>query len=326
MPMKDSDIDKELDGKTVLVTGGTGSFGRQITERLLATGVSEIRIYSRGEDLQHQMAAKYGDKRLNFIIGDVRDAERVSESIRNVDYVFHAAALKQVPDCELHPFEAVKTNVLGAHNVKLAAFKENVETVVFISTDKAVKPVNAMGMSKALQEKIFLTPELGSSTKVCGVRYGNVIGSRGSVVPLFAERKKRGEPLVVTNSEMTRFWLTLKDAINLVFKAMIDGDSMELFVMKRPACTILNLAQVMAEGKVKVEIGVIRPGEKIHETLVQEEEMRRCIEDDEFYRICPYGVSGVPNLKSSLTEYTSENTRQMKPDEIATLLKTEGWI
>lgn len=317
---------KVLDGKTVLVTGGTGSFGRQITQQLLNTPVKEIRIFSRGEDLQHQMAMNFPDSRLNFIIGDVRDFERVQEGLKGVDFVFHAAALKQVPDCELHPFEAVKTNILGAHNVKIASFQEQVEALIFVSTDKAVKPVNAMGMSKALQEKILLTPELWDSTRVCGVRYGNVIGSRGSVVPLFAERKKKGEPLIVTHPEMTRFWLSLKDAITLVFKALVDGKNMEMFVMKRPACRILDLAEVMSGGKVDVKVGKIRAGEKIHETLVQEEEMRRSIEDDEFYRILPFQSTQTPNQKSDFVEYTSSNTRQMNRDEISSTLKDEGWL
>ncbi len=325
-PMQDINFIDKLDSKIVLVTGGTGSFGTQIIGQLLKSNVKEIRIFSRGEDLQHQMAVAYHDPRLNFIIGDVRDYERVQEATRNVDYVFHAAALKQVPDCETHPFEAVKTNIIGAHNVKISAFSQNVKMLIFISTDKAVKPVNAMGMSKALQEKVMLTPELRGNTAVCGVRYGKVVGSRGRVVPLFAERKKRGEPLIVTDPNMTRFWLTLTDAIHLVFKALVDGKPTELLVLKRPACRIVDLAEVMADGKVPVELGQIRAGEKIHETLVQEEEMRHCIEEDEYFRILPHESGGFSNIKNSYTEYTSANTHLMTKKEIELLLRDEGWL
>jgi UDP-N-acetylglucosamine 4,6-dehydratase/5-epimerase len=319
-------ITKKLQGKTILVTGGTGSFGRQIAKSLLETPVREIRVLSRDEDLQHQMASSFEDSRLRFMIGDVRDMERVREATHRVDYVFHAAALKQVPDCETHPVEAVKTNILGAHNVKTAAQMENVEALVFISTDKAVKPVNAMGMSKALQEKIFLAPDSSERTRICGVRYGNVLGSRGSVVPLYASLKKEGQPLVVTHRDMTRFLLTLGDAIELVFTALLDGKPNEMFVMKRPACKILDLAEVIAEDQVPVKIGKVRPGEKIHETIVQEEEMRRSVEDENFFRICPYGTKGVPKLRSEYSEYTSENTRRMDKREIAALLRSEGWL
>ena len=324
--MQQSRIAKKLDDKTVLVTGGTGSFGKQIAKALLKTPVREIRVLSRDEDLQHQMESSFEDSRLRFVIGDVRDLERVRETTRGVDYVFHAAALKQVPDCEAHPMEAVKTNVIGASNVKTAALNENVEALVFISTDKAVKPVNAMGMSKALQEKIFLVPESVSHTRMCGVRYGNVLGSRGSVVPLYAGLKQKGQPLVVTHREMTRFLLTLGDAIDLVFTALLEGKPNEMFVMKRPACKILDLAEVFSEDKVPVKIGKVRPGEKIHETIVQEEEMRRSIEDDNFFRICPYGTRGVPQLRSEYLEYTSENTRRMDKGESASLLRSEGWL
>ncbi len=323
--MEKARIARKLQDKTVLVTGGTGSFGRHIAKALLDTPVRSIRIISRDEDLQHQMASTYDDSRLRFMIGDVRDVDRMRESMRGVDYVFHAAALKQVPDCEMHPYEAVKTNVIGANNVKMAADAENVEAVVFVSTDKAVKPVNAMGMSKALQEKILLSPE-SDGTRICGVRYGNVVGSRGSVIPLFADLKKHGKALTVTHPDMTRFLLTLDDAIQLVFKALADGRPRELFVMKRPACRILELAEVISEGRVPVEIGAVRPGEKIHETLVQEEEMRRSMEDKEFYRICPPGSKGVPKLASKYDEYTSENTERIGKQGLASLLRREGWL
>lgn len=318
------DFSKHIVGKKILITGGTGSFGKHIAKRLLLSDVKEVRIFSRGEDLQHQMSQELNDKRLNFVIGDVRDFDRVSEALQNVDYIFHAAALKQVPDCEMHPFEAVKTNVIGAHNIMIAAERANIDTMIFISTDKAVKPVNAMGMSKALQEKILFSPEFFNKTKIVGVRYGNVVGSRGSVIPLFYERKKLGLPLEVTHPMMTRFWLTLNNATDLVFKALVDGKSKEMFVMKRPACRIIDLAEVISEGKVPVKLAQIRPGEKIHETLVHEDEMRRSIEDDNYYRILP--ISNVNLGMHGTEEYTSANTRQMNKQEISTLLKSEGWI
>ena len=324
--LKNIRLSRKFIGQTVLVTGGTGSFGRQITKALLRTSVREIRVLSRDEDLQHQMASTYLDSRLKFLVGDVRDLERTKEAARNADIVVHAAALKQVPDCEVHPLEAVKTNIVGANNVKMAAQEEGVGTLVFISTDKAVKPVNAMGMSKALQEKIMLSPESSGNTRICGVRYGNVLGSRGSVVPRFIELKKRLEPIIVTHPDMTRFMLTLDDATALVLKALVDGRSREMIVMKKSACKILDLAEVIAEGKVPVKIGSVRAGEKIHETLVQEEEMRRSIEDGEYYHILPHGAEGVPDLTEDRIEYTSENTSQMTRSEVGSLLRTEGWI
>jgi len=320
-------VDKYLREKTILVSGGTGSFGHQMTEELLKLDVKEIRIFSRGEDLQHKMAMEYPDKRLRFIVGDVRDYQRVLESTRNVDVIFNAAALKQVPDCENHPLEAVKTNTLGAYNVKEAAITNEVADVVTISTDKAVKPVNAMGMTKALQEKIMTSNELDVGiTKFVVIRYGNVIGSRGSVIPLFKERIQKGLPIYVTDHRMTRFMLTLKDAAQLAFKALLDGQGKEIFVLKRPACAIKDLAEVMGNGKVKTLKGKIRPGEKIHETLVQEDEMRRAVEEDEYYIIHPYGTKGVPKLRTPLPEYTSENAQRLNKDGIRVLLEREEYL
>jgi FlaA1/EpsC-like NDP-sugar epimerase len=316
-----------LKNKTVLITGGTGSFAHQMTEELLKTDVTEIRIFSRGEDLQHKMAIEYPDKRLNFIIGDVRDYHRVLESTRKVDVIFNAAALKQVPDCENHPLEAVKTNILGAYNVKEAAIINEVAKVISISTDKAVKPINAMGMTKALQEKIMTTDELCSqNTKFMVIRYGNVIGSRGSVIPLFMNRIEKKLPLYVTNFRMTRFLLSLKDAVQLAFKALSEGKGKEIFVLKRPACLVKDLAEVIAEGRVEVLEGEIRPGEKIHEILVQEDEMRRAAEDEEYYIIYPPGTKGVPKVKTPLLEYTSENTSRLSKKELHDLLEKDGHI
>jgi len=320
-------LDTYLSGKIVLITGGTGSFGHQMTEELLKFDVKKIRIFSRGEDLQHKMAIEYPDKRLNFIIGDVRDYRRVLEATRNVDVIFNAAALKQVPDCENHPLEAVKTNILGAYNVKEAAIANGVSKVITISTDKAVKPINAMGMTKALQEKVMTADELHvRTTKFLVIRYGNVIGSRGSVIPLFKERVQKRLPLYVTDFRMTRFLLTLNDATQLAFKALLEGNGNEIFVLKRPACLIKDLAEVMAKGEVKVLEGKIRPGEKIHESLVQEDEMRRAVEEKEYYIIHPYGTKGVPKLKTTLLEYTSEDAHRLDKDDIRVLLEKEGCL
>lgn len=326
MQVKRTQILKKIEDKRILITGGTGSFGQQIASALLNAPVREVRVFSRDEDLQHQMATRLDDNRLKFVVGDVRDGARVEEAMQGIDFVLHAAALKQVPDCELHPLEAVKTNVIGADNVKHAAERAGVSALIFISTDKAVKPVNAMGMSKALQEKLFLSPEFGHRVRTCGVRYGNVLGSRGSVVPHFADLKRRGKPLVVTHPEMTRFMLTLDDATNLVFKALSDGKDLEMLVMKRPSCRILDLAEVISNDQVPVTIGGIRAGEKVHETLVQEEEMRRCAEDAEFYRIRPFGSKDLPKLTSNRTEYTSENTARMTKKDITSMLEREGWL
>jgi UDP-N-acetylglucosamine 4,6-dehydratase len=320
-------IDRKLKGKKIMITGGTGSFGHQMTETLLKYDLKEIRIFSRGEDLQHRMAIEFPDSRLNFIIGDVRDYRRVLETTRGLNIIFNAAALKQVPDCESHPLEAVKTNILGACNVKEAAITNEVEEVVTISTDKAVKPVNVMGMTKAIQEKVVTADEVRShNTKFMVVRDGNVIASRGSVIPLFKERVQKGLPLYVTDFRMTRFLLSLKDAVKLVFKALLDGKGGEIFVMKRPACLVKDLAEVMADGKADVLEGKIRPGEKIHETLVQEDEMRRAIEEDEYYIVCPYWAEGAPKLRRELFEYTSQNTQRLSKEELRQLLKKDGWL
>jgi FlaA1/EpsC-like NDP-sugar epimerase len=313
-----------LNNKTVLITGGTGSFGHQMTKSLLQSTVKEIRIFSRGEDLQHKMAIEYPDIRLNFIIGDVRDYPRVLESTRNVDVIFNAAALKQVPDCEKHPLEAVKTNVLGAYNVKEAAIANQVSRVVSISTDKAVKPINAMGMTKALQEKLLQTSEVDApDTKFMVIRYGNVIGSRGSVIPYFKERIQKGQPLIVSDFRMTRFLLPLEDAIELAFKALIQGNGNEIFVLKRPACLMKTLAEAMAKDTVKVLEGKIRPGEKLHEILVQEDEMRRALETEEHFIIYPYGE--IPENPKPKAEYTSQNAIQLDMRQVQSLLERTGY-
>lgn len=312
-------------GKKVLITGGTGSFGHQMAEEIQKMGPAEVRILSRHEDLQHSMQRDYPD--FKYILGDVRDHHRIEEATKDVDVVFHAAALKQVPDNELHPMEAVKTNIIGAHNVRQAAIKNGVERVVFISTDKAVKPVNVMGMSKAIQERIFVAPEFDCATKFIGVRYGNVVGSRGSVIPYFFELAKSGKDLPLTSEKMTRFLLTLPNAVKLVFHALETGKGNEIFVRKSPAANIRELAEIIIEaagGESEIKNVPIRAGEKIHETLVQEEEMRRTQEDREYFIIHPYGKH--ENKNADLKEYTSENTERLNKSQIKKLLQEEGWI
>lgn len=319
-----------FDNKVILITGGTGSFGHQILNRLTKYNFKEIRIFSRDEKKQFDMKNIYSDERIKFILGDIRDFDRINEVLKGVDIVYHAAALKQVPNCEFNPMEAVKTNIIGAENLRRAAILNNVERVIAISTDKAVKPVNVMGMTKAIQEKIMINSN-GFGTKFIIVRYGNVIGSRGSVIPFFKERILKGEYLPITDLRMTRFLLTLDEAINLVFKATFEGRGGEIFVKKMPAAKVIDIAKVMSKyitGKddypIK-EVG-IRPGEKIHEVLISEEEIKRTIEEDEYFIIYPYGYIDKPNLKSEIEEYTSNNTYILNENEIYYILKKEGWL
>lgn len=327
---------KYFEGKDILVTGGTGSFGHQIVSRLSEMKPNRIVIFSRDEKKQYDMQIQFeGNDFLEFIVGDVRDYDRIYQATREIDIIYHAAALKQVPSCEFHPMEAVKTNILGAENTKKAAIENGVDIVVAISTDKAVKPVNVMGMTKAIQEKIMLhqsSIEDEVNTKFICVRYGNVIGSRGSVIPLFKERIRENKFLPVTNFEMTRFLLTLDDAIDLVFKTTVEGGNRQLFIKKMPACKIRDLAEAMSEAitgrrdyPIK-EVG-IRPGEKIHEVLVSEEEMRRAVETDTHYTIYPHGELKEPKLiNKTIKEYTSNNTTMFSKEEIVSLLRKEGWV
>lgn len=323
-----------IKNKNVLITGGTGSFGYQITNELLKIKPNKIIILSRDEKKQYDMKNFFEHNDfLEFIIGDVRDYARVYEAMKDVDIVFHAAALKQVPNCEFHPFEAVKTNIIGAENVRRAAMENDVNTVIAISTDKAVKPINVMGMTKAIQERIMLNSNNLNDdrwrTKFLCVRYGNVIGSRGSVIPFFKKRIEENKFLPITNYDMTRFLLTLHQAIDLVFKATVEGESGQLFVKKMPACKIVDLAKVMSKeitGRddypIK-EVG-IRPGEKIHEVLVSEEEMRRSIETETHYVIYPHGMLEKPKLINDIAEYASYNTTQLDNKSLAELLRSEG--
>ena len=284
-----------INGKNILITGGTGSFGRQLVKEVSGLSPNSVVIYSRDEDKQYSMKQDLDDekisKKISFVIGDIRDYERFYSASKNMDIIFHAAALKQVPTVELYPYEAVKTNILGTYNIVRAAVARKVKNVISISTDKAVKPVNAMGMTKALQEKIILSDDLQKdSTRFSCVRYGNVLGSRGSVIPLWDSKIKKNKPLPVTHPDMTRFMLTLSEAIHLVFYALKNAKGGEIFVKKAPATKIVDLAQVYAENVTKKKNYPIkfvgrRAGEKIHEVLVSEEEMRNVKEMKDHYII-----------------------------------------
>jgi len=303
-----------FEAKSVVITGGTGSFGHHIVGELLKSNVSTITIFSRDEEKQWEMSREFPDERMRFVIGDVRDRERVFE-VLNADYLYHAAALKIIPTCETNPTEAYKTNLVGTLNVRDACVANKVKRATLISTDKAVKPVNAYGMSKALAEKVWLMRH--PVTVFTVVRYGNVLGSRGSVVPYFKGLLKEKKPLPVTHTSMSRFLLTLQQGIQLVFHATLTGSGGEVFVHKSPACKITDLAKAMAGPDYPtVEIGV-RPGEKIAEVLISEEEIRRTEEQNEYYVVHPYG-----SYRSSMREeFTSDTTRQLSVSEIASILK-----
>lgn len=328
-----SKIATYLRGKSILITGGTGSFGHCMLSHLEEFKPNRIVIFSRDEKKQYDMQNEfeaYG-RLLEFIIGDVRDYAKVYEAMRKIDIVYHAAALKQVPNCEFHPFEAVMTNIIGAENVRRAAAEAGVEALIAISTDKAAKPVNVMGMTKAIQERIMLaSANMKLDTRFLCVRYGNVLGSRGSVLPTFRQRIDAGKPLLITNRKMTRFMLTLDEAIGLVLLATVEGESGQLLVKKMPACYIIDLARLMAKmitGKDDYpiqEIG-IRPGEKIHEVLVSEDEMRRAVETEKYYIIHPYGKLDKPLLLRDLREYTSNNTEMLSDKAITSMLMKEGY-
>lgn len=328
------DLYEKLSNKTILVTGGTGSFGRTIAHGLLETEVKEIRIFSRDELKQEVMRIDFANPKLKFYIGDVRDPDSVDKVMEGVNLVFHAAALKQVPSCEFFPVQAVLTNVLGSNNVIQAAIKHGVDKIVCLSTDKAVYPINAMGISKALMEKVAAAASrqnASGDTVVCSVRYGNVMCSRGSVIPLFINQIKQGKPITVTVKHMTRFMLPLRDAVTLVLFAFENGSHGDLFVRKAPACTIEVLAQALknvfhSDCEIK-EIG-IRHGEKIYETLLTMEERNRADDMGDYYRVhlddrdLNYTVYFTEGDKEEikLEDYHSHNTRQMDVKEMEELL------
>ncbi len=325
--------------KTVLITGGTGSFGHAVVETLFSYPVKKIIIFSRDEKKQYDMRLAYAGKPLEFIIGDVREPERVGRVMEHVDYVFHAAALKQVPTCEFFPMEAVKTNIMGAYNVLNAAIEHGVSNVVVLSTDKAVYPINAMGMTKALMEKTMIAAardlvEKGNKgTTVCGVRYGNVLYSRGSVIPYFVDLVKNKLPLKYTNKQMTRFLLPLSRAVDLVLYALINGKNGDIYVRKAPAATVETMGQAVSDifgvPHTYEEIG-IRGGEKMHETLVTTEEFVRAEDHGDYYCIHPEG-KGFEYTKFfekgkkqelPITAYTSENTKRLDRRETRDLLES----
>ena len=329
---------RKIKNKTILITGGTGSFGHSVIKKLITASPKKIIIFSRDEKKQLDMRNEFGDNRLlKFIIGDVRDRERVYSAMQGVDFVFHAAALKQVPTCEFFPLEAIKTNVLGAENVISAAIANSVKKVVVLSTDKAVYPINVVGMTKALMEKIMIgeSKELNgnkSKTILSGVRYGNVLYTRGSVIPYFVDLIKRGQVLTVTSPEMTRFLLPLPEAVDLVLFALIYGESGYVYVRKSPSCTIETLAAALCSifkyKKGYVSVG-LRAGEKIHETLVTTEEMLRARELKEYYAIPPesqgldynrYFYEGKKKKNNNDLPYTSATTKILNQKETEKVL------
>jgi len=312
--------------KVLMITGGTGSFGNAVLRRFLKTDVGEIRIFSRDEKKQEDMRIELRDSKLKFYIGDVREPSSVNSAMKGVDYVFHAAALKQVPSCEFYPMEAVRTNVLGADNVLAAAIANGVKRVVVLSTDKAVYPINAMGMSKAMMEKIAVAKSRSQpkdSTVICATRYGNVMASRGSVIPLFVQQLKDNQPLTITDPNMTRFMMSLDDSVDLVLYAYKNGEQGDIFVQKSPASTIYDLAEALKQlfGREKTETRIIgtRHGEKLYEVLVSREEMARSDSLERYYRVPAdgrdlnynkYFTSGEIQV-SSAEDYTSHNTERL---------------
>ncbi len=330
--------------KTLLITGGTGSFGNAVLNRFLDTDIGEIRIFSRDEkkqdDMRHEYQAKYPElsEKIKFYIGDVRDLQSVKNAMHGVDYIFHAAALKQVPSCEFFPIEAVKTNVIGTENVLTAAIDEGVEKIICLSTDKAAYPVNAMGTSKAMMEKVVVAKSRTTDkSMICCTRYGNVMCSRGSVIPLWIEQIKKGEPITITEPEMTRFIMSLEEAVELVLFAFSNADSGDIMVQKAPACTIGVLAQAVKElFKVEQEIKIIgiRHGEKMYETLLTNEECSGAIDMGDFYRV-PADKRGLNYDKyfkdgnverNPLTEFNSNNTELLNVEQVKEKLLTLSYI
>lgn len=319
-------VEKELKGKTLLITGGTGSFGNAVLQRFAKTDIKEIRIFSRDEKKQDDLRKKYKLEKIKFYIGDVRDFSSVMKACRGVDYIFHAAALKQVPSCEFHPMEAVKTNVLGTENVLEAAIQSNVKKVICLSTDKAVYPINAMGISKALMEKVAVAKSrelAGTSTVIASTRYGNVMASRGSVIPLFVDQIRSGHPITVTDPTMTRFMMSLEDAVDLVLYAFEHAKNGDIFVQKAPAATVEVLAQalrdLMKQPNHEIKVIGTRHGEKLYETLLSREEMALASDLGDYYQIPPdlrdlnyskFIDKGELSISKS-EDYNSHNTRRL---------------
>lgn len=326
--------------KTLLITGGTGSFGNAVMKRFLDTDIKEIRIFSRDEKKQHDMRNRYKNDKIKFYIGDVRDIQSIKNAMHGVDYIFHAAALKQVPTCEFFPLEAVKTNILGTDNVLTAAIEYGVKKVVCLSTDKAAYPINAMGISKAMMEKVFIAKSKTvdpNKTLICGTRYGNVMASRGSVIPLFIEQIKSGQPLTVTDPSMTRFLMTLEEAVELVVFAFKHAEAGDIMVQKSPACTIGDLAQAVkelfnADNEIKI-IGT-RHGEKRYETLLTKEEYIKAEDMGNYFRVPAdkrdlnydkYFVEGDQKLSTD-KEYNSDNTERLTVEQIKQKLLSVEYV
>ena len=326
--------------KILMITGGTGSFGNAVLRRFLETGVEEIRIFSRDEKKQEDMRITLNNPKLKFYIGDVRDYSSIHDALKSVNYVFHAAALKQVPSCEFYPMEAIRTNVLGAENVMNAAIANGVERVIVLSTDKAVYPINAMGLSKAMMEKLMVAKarmrEAGE-TVLCATRYGTVMASRGSVIPLFVGQLLEGKPLTVTDPTMTRFLMSLEDSVDLVLHAFKHGQQGDIFVQKAPASTVEDLAQALKElfkGDNKIRVIGTRHGEKLYESLVSREEMAKAEDMGQYYRIpadirdlnyAKFFVEGETTI-ASFDDYTSHNTTRLDVEGVKQLLRELDYI
>jgi UDP-N-acetylglucosamine 4,6-dehydratase/5-epimerase len=327
-------------GKTLLITGGTGTFGNAVLRRMLASDLAEIRIFSRDEKKQHDMRIAYREPRLKFYIGDVREPHSLRDALEGVDYVFHAAALKQIPSCEFYPYQALLTNAVGTENVMNAALAARVSRMVVLSTDKAAYPINAMGISKAMMERLAIAKSKVAADEgltICITRYGNVMGSRGSVIPLFSEQIRAGGPLTVTDPHMTRFMMTVEEAVELVLFAFEHGEAGDLFVQKAPACTIETLVAAMkllygAQNPVRI-IGA-RHGEKLYETLLTREEMLRSADLGGYYRVCAdardlnydlYFTEGVAEAVHG-EDYHSHNTAQLDVEQTRELLLRVGEV
>ncbi len=331
-------------GKTLLITGGTGSFGNAVLNRFLKTDIGEIRVFSRDEkkqdDMRHEFQAKMPDAadKIKFFIGDVRDLSSIKNAVHGVDYIFHAAALKQVPSCEFFPMEAVRTNVIGTDNVLTAAIDEGVKSVICLSTDKAAYPVNAMGITKALEERVAVAKSRNSNeTKICCTRYGNVMCSRGSVIPLWIEQIKAGNPITITEPKMTRFIMSLDEAVDLVLFAFEKGVNGDILVQKAPACTIETLAKAVTElfnPKTEIKVIGIRHGEKLYETLLTNEECANAVDMGEFYRV-PSDNRGLnydkyfkdgDTTRNTITEFNSNNTELLTVEQVKEKLLSLAYI
>lgn len=323
-----------FNGKTLLITGGTGSFGKTVLNKFIDSNIGKIIIFSRDEKKQEELRLKYNSDKIRFIIGDVRDYNSIHSALRCVDFVFHAAALKQVPSCEFYPLEAVKTNIIGTDNVLTAAIDQHVSKVVVLSTDKAVYPINAMGISKAMAEKVVFSKSKSFDnvkTIMCCTRYGNVMASRGSVIPLFFEQALKDQDITITDPEMTRFLMSLNESVDLVLHAFMNAKQGDLFVQKAPASTVDDLAKAIIKitnSKSKIKIIGSRHGEKLYESLISREEKIRAIEEGDYYRVPSdnrglnytlYENEGNINL-NNVNDYTSHNTYRLNVDEIIKLI------